>query len=130
MGAAALMTGVNGLPTEVIKIPALVGAALGINQMPSDYNEEMTEKLSDWFGPTVSNIIMNGPLSMMGPVAPYIPHRAGMSSLLTFGEPSNDDPESLKHWARRFVLWRYWRDMSLREPMACASCSRVTMQRQ
>ena len=104
LGTAALMTGVNGMPTEVLKIPVLLGAALGITKMPSEYNAETQEKLSQWFGPTIANIFMNGLPAMLGPVAPYIPHRAGMSSLWTFGEPTDDKPDDLWNWGMKTVF--------------------------
>ena len=104
LGTAALMTGINGMPTEVLKIPVLLGAALGITKMPSEYNAETQEKLSQWFGPTIANIFMNGLPAMLGPVAPYIPHRAGMSSLWTFGEPTSDKPDDLWNWGMKTVF--------------------------
>jgi hypothetical protein len=104
LGTTALLTGVNGMPTEMLKIPAMIGAALGITKMPSEYDEEIQAKLTDWFGPTMANVIMNGPLAMLGPVAPYIPHRAGMSSLWTFGEPSDDKPDALYEWGLKTVF--------------------------
>ena len=104
LGTVALMTGVNGMPTEMIKIPILLGAALGVTKMPSDYNEETREKLASWFGSGVSNVIMDGAPAMMGPVAPYIPHRAGVSSLWTFGEPDTNKPEDLQNFAMHTVF--------------------------
>lgn len=96
--SAAALSGVAGLPLDVLKPLGLAGYALGITPSPSAMDDKARRALADETSPTIANVIMDGPLSLLGPFAPSIAHRAGFETGLFFGEPYSDKPSDVKAW--------------------------------
>ena len=97
MGTAAVLTGVNGLPTEGAKAVTLLGNALGVTPSWDEVTNNMRMGLAHNLGPTLSNLVMNG-ISSLGPTAVDAHHRLGFSSMLVFGEPRSDKPDDVMNW--------------------------------
>lgn len=104
MGTAALLSGVNGMPTEVLKVPAALGNALGVTYSPEEYDDKFHRWVVEHAGKTLGNMIMDGLPSLAGPLAPDIHHRAGLSSLFTFGQPASGKPDDLTTWITNTIL--------------------------
>jgi len=104
MGTAALLTGVNGMPTEVLKVPTALGNALGVTYSPEEYDDRFHRWVVDNMGKELGNVIMDGLPSLMGPLAPDIHHRAGLSSLFTFGQPSGSTPDDFTQWVTNAIF--------------------------
>jgi hypothetical protein len=97
LGVAAVMSGINGLPTEILKIPAIISSLFGF-PMPSMYSNDVEDTLTSWMGPKATQVFMNGLPSLLGGFAPDIHHRAGYSSLFTHGEPDSDQWRDINKW--------------------------------
>jgi hypothetical protein len=91
------LSGSSALPTEPLKVLGILGNQLGITPSPSETSDEFRRMLASELGPSAANVIMDGPLSLMGPYAPSFAHRVA-SPELTFGEPSTSKPDDLMAW--------------------------------
>ena len=104
LGSAGLLSGVGGMPTELLKISAVLGSALGVTYSPEEYNDQLRRALADEVGPTMANVVFEGLPSLMGPLAPSWAHRVGTGSLFTFGSPSSGKPDDVMQWISSTIL--------------------------
>lgn len=91
------LSGTSALPLEPLKLLGILGSQLGITPTPSAMSDELRRGLANEFGPTVADVILDGPLSLLGPYAPSFAHRVA-SPELTFGEPDSSKPDDLMKW--------------------------------
>lgn len=98
LGTAGLLSGVGGMPTELLKVSAVLGNALGVTYSPEEYQDQMRRSLADEMGPKMANVVFEGLPSLMGPLAPSWAHRVGTGSLFTFGSPSSGSADDLQSW--------------------------------
>jgi hypothetical protein len=105
MGTAATLTGVNGLPTEILKYPMLAAATATGGKTPllEDEEDKGRRWLAENVGPEVANLIMNG-VSSVGPAAVDVHHRLGYGSMWSFGEPDPGKPQDITNWLENTVL--------------------------
>jgi hypothetical protein len=104
-GTTAALTGVNGLPSDPMRIALALAGALGItNYNWSDAQNEIRKKAADIGGSGFANLLMDGIFGSMGPFSFYGGDRVGFGSLAVFGEPQDDQPNSLKGWAWNIMM--------------------------
>jgi hypothetical protein len=91
--SAAVMTGVSGMPLEVLKAIGLLGNALGVSPTPSQIDDKLQQTLVGAIGQTPTNAIMGG-LPAMLPWAPNMSNMAGYNADFFYGEPRDGDWKS------------------------------------
>ena len=91
------LSGSSALPLEPLKVLGILGSQLGITPTPSAMSDDFRHMLVGQFGKTAADIIMDGPLSMLGPYAPSFAHRVA-SPELSFGEPDSSKPDDMLKW--------------------------------
>jgi hypothetical protein len=97
------ISGSASLPTEPLKVLGILGSQLGITPTPSEMSSELRLWMNDEMGPTLTNAVLDGPLSLMGSAAPSFAGRVANPEL-TFGEPRDDQPESMMSWLGQFTF--------------------------
>jgi hypothetical protein len=98
-GSTAALTGVNGLPSDPMRISLALAGALGItNTNWSDIQTDIREKLAEMGGPGFANLAMDGLLGSMGPFSFFGADRIGFGSLLVFGEPKTASKADFSAW--------------------------------
>jgi hypothetical protein len=98
-GTTAALTGVNGLPSDPMRISLALAGALGItNYNWSDAQNAIREKLAEMGGPGFATLAMDGLLGSMGPFGFFGADRIGFGSLLVFGEPQSASKADFSAW--------------------------------
>lgn len=98
-GTTAALTGVNGLPSDPMRIALALAGALGItNYNWADAQDAMREKLAEMGGPGFANLAMDGLLGSLGPFSFFGADRIGFGSLLVFGEPQSSSKADFASW--------------------------------
>ena len=91
------LSGSSALPTEPLKLLGILGNQLGVTPAPSTISDELQRGLASTLGSTAADVIMDGPLSLMGPFAPSFAHRVA-SPELSYGEPASGKVDDLQSW--------------------------------
>jgi hypothetical protein len=97
MGAAALMSGVGGLPQDIEKLVLGLGRALGVGPDWETAQSEQRMALAHTLGPELAKLVMGG-VTGMSPFGVNVGHRMGYASLLTFGQPKSEKEDDLMAW--------------------------------
>jgi len=98
-GTTAALTGVNGLPSDPMRIALALAGALNItNYNWSDAQDAMREKFAELGGSGFANLAMDGLLGSLGPFSFFGADRIGFGSLLVFGEPQSSSLPDFSAW--------------------------------
>jgi len=98
-GSTAALTGINGMPSDAMRVGLALTGALGLtNYNWSDAQNKMREFFAKETSPDISRFLMDGLLGSLGPFSFYGADRVGFGSLAVFGEPDDYTKGSLSKW--------------------------------
>ena len=98
-GTTAALTGINGLPSDPMRIALALAGVLGItNYNWSDAQDAMRKKFTELGGSGFATLAMDGALGSMGPFGFFGADRIGFGSLLVFGEPQSASKADFAAW--------------------------------
>jgi hypothetical protein len=99
-GSTAALTGINGLPSDPMRVGLALAGAMGLtNYNWADAQEEMRKKFVEATGSVAgANLLMDGLLGSLGPFSFFGADRVGFGSLAVFGEPDSYDKGDIAKW--------------------------------
>jgi hypothetical protein len=99
-GSTAALTGVNGLPSDPMRVGLALTGAMGITHFNwGDVQTAMRKGLMEATGSSgITNLVMNGALGSMGPFSFFGADRVGFGSLAVYGEPDTYSGADISKW--------------------------------
>jgi hypothetical protein len=98
-GSTAALTGINGLPSDPMRVGLALAGALGLtNYNWSDAQNKMREFFAKETSPGMANFLMDGAVASLGPFSFFGGDRIGFGSLAVFGEPQSYSKGDISAW--------------------------------